>query len=77
MGLRRDKTEDAMGRPNRMGRPSRRSSFLGDADARFFCETEQTGHDALEVLPHRGLRFALNASLYGRRRASLRPGCWS
>jgi hypothetical protein len=55
MRLRRDKTEDAM------GRPSRRSSFLGDADARFFCGTEQTGYAALEILPHRGLRFALGA----------------
>jgi hypothetical protein len=44
-----------------MVRPSRRSSFLGGADARFFCGTEQTGHAALEILPHRGLRFALRA----------------
>ena len=31
----------------------------------------------LEILPHPGLRFALNASPFGRRRASLRPGCGS
>ena len=55
MRLRRDKTEDVM------VRPSRRSSFLGDADARFFCGTEQTGHTALEILLHRGLRVALRA----------------
>src|ERR1700723_1557021 len=30
-----------------MGRPSWRSSFLGDAGANFFC----TGHDVLEILP--------------------------
>jgi hypothetical protein len=71
MRLKRSKTGDAM------ARPSRRSSFLGDAGAKFFCETEQTGQDALEILPHPGLRFALNASPYGRRRASLRPGCGS
>ena len=71
MRLKRGKTGDAMGRPNW------RSSFLGDAGATFFCKTEQTGYDALEILPHPGLRFALNASPYGRRRASLRPGCGS
>jgi hypothetical protein len=49
-----------------MSRPSWRSSFLGDADAIF-----------LEIFPHSGLRFALNASPYGRRRASLRPECGS
>ena len=49
-----------------MGRPSCRSSFLGDADATF-----------LEIFPHSGLRYALNAPPYGRRRASLRPGCGS
>jgi len=32
-------------------------------------------HLKLEILPHPGLRFALNASPFGRRRASLRPGC--
>ena len=46
-----------------MGRSRWRSLFLSDAD------------DVLEVFPHPGLRFALNASPYGRRRASLRPGC--
>jgi hypothetical protein len=46
-----------------MGRPSWRSSFLSDADATF-----------LEIFPRPGLRFALNAPPYGRRRASLRPG---
>ncbi len=56
-----------------MGRPSWRSSFLGDAGTNFFC----TGPDVLEILPHPGLRFALNASPSGRRRASLRPGCGS
>jgi hypothetical protein len=65
MRLKRSKTGDAM------ARPSWRSSLLGDAGAKFFCETEQTGYDALEILPHPGLRFALNASPYGRRRASL------
>src|ERR1700734_3081120 len=30
-----------------IGRPSWRSSFLGDAGASFFC----TGHDVLEILP--------------------------
>ena len=55
MRLRRDKTEDAM------GRPSWRSSLLGDTDARFFCGTEQTDPAALEILSHRGLRFALRA----------------
>jgi hypothetical protein len=49
-----------------MGRPSLRSLFLGDPDATF-----------LENFPHPGLRFALNAPPYGRRRASLRPGCGS
>ena len=48
------------------GRPSWRSSFLGDADATL-----------LELFPHPGLRYALNAPPYGRRRASLRPGCGS
>ena len=48
------------------GRPSWRSSFLGDADAML-----------LELFPHPGLRYALNAPPYGRRRASLRPGCGS
>jgi hypothetical protein len=71
MRLKRGKTGDAV------GRASWQSSFLGDAGANFFCETEQTGHDALEILPHPGLRFALVASPYGRRRASLRPGCGS
>jgi hypothetical protein len=71
MRLKRSKTGDAM------ARPSWRSLFLGDAGAKFFSETEQTGYDALESLPHPGLRFALNASPYGRRRASLRPGCES
>ncbi len=47
-----------------MGRPRWRSLFLNDPDATF-----------LELFPHPGLRFALNASPYGRRRASLRPGC--
>ncbi len=37
-----------------MGRPSWRSSFLGDAGTNFFC----TGPDVLEILPHPGLRFA-------------------
>jgi hypothetical protein len=54
-----------------MGRPSCRSSFLRDAGANFFG----AGHDVLEILPYPGLRFALNASPFGRRRASLRPGC--
>ena len=31
-----------------MGQPSWRSSFLGDADANFFC----TGCNILEILPH-------------------------
>ena len=48
------------------GRPSRRSSFLGNADATL-----------LELFPHPGLRYALNAAPYGHRRASLRPGCGS
>jgi hypothetical protein len=69
MRLKRGKTGDAM------GRPSWRSLFLGDASASFFCETEQTGRDVLKILPHPGLRFALSASPYGRRRASHRPGC--
>ena len=43
-----------------------RSSFLGDADAML-----------LEFFLHPGLRYALNAPPYGRRRASLRPGCGS
>src|SRR5262252_10523311 len=42
---------------------------LGDASASFFCETEQTGHDVWKMFPHPGLRFALSASPYGRRRA--------
>jgi hypothetical protein len=45
------------------GRASWRSSLLGDADATL-----------LKLFPHPGLRFALNAPPYGRRRASLRPG---
>jgi len=52
-----------------LARPSWRSSFLGDASANFFW----TAHDVLKILPHSGLRFALNASPSGRRRASLRP----
>ena len=56
-----------------IGQPSCRSLFLRDAGANFFC----TGHDVLEILPHPGLRFALNASPFGRRRASLRLGCGS
>jgi hypothetical protein len=44
-----------------IGRPRWRSSFLGAAGANFFC----TGHDVLEILPHPGLRFALNASTQG------------
>jgi len=63
MRLKRGKTGDAM------GRPSWRSLFLGDASASFFCETEQTGHDVWKMFPHPGLRFALSASPYGRRRA--------
>jgi len=47
-----------------MGRPRWRSLFLSDPDATF-----------LELFPHPSLRVALNASPYGRRRASLRPGC--
>ena len=69
MRLKRDKTGDAM------GRPSWRSLFLGDAVATFFCETEQTGRDVLKSFPHPGLRVALSASPYGRRRATLRPEC--
>jgi len=69
MRLRRDKTGNAM------GQPSWRLSFLGDAEAKLFCGSEQTRRDELEILPHPGLRFALNASPSGRRRASLRPGC--
>ena len=69
MRLKRDKTGDAM------GRPSWRSLFLGDTVATFFCETEQTGRDVLKSFPHPGLRFALSASPYGRRRATLRPEC--
>jgi hypothetical protein len=68
MRLRRDKTGNAM------GQPSWRLSFLGDAEAKLFCGSEQTRRDELEILPHPGLRFALNASPPGRRRASLRPG---
>ena len=68
MRLRRDKTGDAM------GQPSWRLSFLGDADAKLFCGSEQTRRDESEILLP-GLRFALNASPFGRRRASLRPGC--
>jgi hypothetical protein len=56
MRMRRDKTGDVV------GRPSWRLSFLSDPGANFFCETEQTGHDALEILPHPCLRFALDAS---------------
>ena len=56
MRLRRDKTGDAM------GQPSWRLSFLGDADAKLFCGSEQTRRDESEILPHPGLRFALNAS---------------
>ena len=41
--------------------------------ANFFC----TGNDILEILPDPGLRFALNASPFGRRRASLRPASGS
>ena len=44
-----------------MGRPSWRSSFLGDAGATFFS----TGYDVLEIHPHPGLRFALSASPSG------------
>ena len=40
MRLKRSKTGDTM------ARPSWRSSFLSDAGAKFFCETEQTGQDA-------------------------------
>src|SRR5215472_6864483 len=69
MRLKRGNTGDAT------GRPSWRSLFLGDASASFFCETEQTGRDVLKIFPHPGLRFALSASPYGRRRASLRPEC--
>ena len=43
------------------GRPSWRSSFLGDPGANFFCTT----HDVSEILPHPSLRFALNASPSG------------
>ena len=51
MRLKRGKTGDAMGRPNW------RSSFLGDAGATFFCKTEQTGYDALEIpAPRSALR---------------------
>jgi hypothetical protein len=44
-----------------MDRPSWRLSFLGDPGANFFCTTP----DVLEILPHPGLRFALNASPSG------------
>jgi hypothetical protein len=37
--------------------------------------TDQNRQDELEILPRPGLRFALNASPFGRRRAPLRPGC--
>ena len=66
--LKRDKPGDAM------GQPSWRSSFLGDPNAKLFCGIEPTRQHELEILPHQGLRFALNASPFGRRRASLRPG---
>jgi hypothetical protein len=56
------------------GQASRRSSFLEVPGAEFFSGMEKTRHDALEILPPPGLRFALNASPSGRRRASLRPG---
>ena len=52
-----------------MRRASWRSLFLGQASANFF----RTAHDVLKILPHPGLRFALNASPSGRRRALLRP----
>jgi hypothetical protein len=47
-----------------MSRPSRRSLFLGDAGAKFFC----IGRDVFRDPWHRGRRFVLNASPFGRRR---------
>jgi hypothetical protein len=48
MRLRKDKTGDAT------GQPSWRLSFLGDADAKLFCGSEQTRRDESEILPHPG-----------------------